>query len=60
MNTVFQRKEATAVDPFVWSLNASPCSLNLNKESVKEMDKYYLSLLLLSFQIDPTNNGWAA
>ncbi len=34
--------------------------LNLSMQGVKEMDKWYLSLLLQSFQIDPINNRRAA
>lgn len=48
------------MDPFVHTLSASPCSLKLNTQGVKEMDKWYLSLLLQSFQMYPTNNRRAA
>lgn len=47
-----------ALDLFVSML--SSYLLNLNKQGVKETDKWYLSLLIQSFQIDAINNRHAA
>lgn len=55
-----RRREDIAVDPFVQTLSASPCSQNVNMQDVKEMGKSYLSLLLRSFRIDPINIRRAA
>ena len=52
------REGDTAVDLFVQSLNASPCSLNLKNAGCEGSGQ--MALLLQSFQIDPINNRHAA